>query len=403
MKINILFIINKQKTNRKGLSPILCRITYNKKRKTFSTGQFVNPKYWNSKKQKLPEITEAAELINKQLSLISNKLNQAFLMLQIKEHTFTSEDIYCLYKGEKLSKEYNVIEYFEGYLNKLKTLIGIDIKQSTWNKFYYVKKDAKAFIKWKYKANDYPLKNLQLQFINDFEYYLKTVKKHKQITINKAIQRFRKPIRVAVAENFLEKDPFALFKSKGAKKEVVFLNVEELMTLEQYTFSQTRLQFIKDLFVFSCYTGLPYMELMNLKHSNFETGFDSMKWIKIKRVKTSKLLSIPVLPKAQHIIDNYSEEDFVFPKISNQKYNSYLKEIAVIVGINKNLTTHIARKTFATTVLLFNDVPMEIVSELLGHSNMTITQAHYGKIVQKKVGKEMERITKVFEKNQNFE
>lgn len=393
MKVNILFIINRKKTNRKGLCPILCRITYNKKRKTFSTGQFVNPKYWNSKKQKLPDTTEQAELINKQLSLISNKLNQAFLMLQIQEQSITSEDIYSLYKGEKLNKEYNVIEYFEIYLNKLKTLIGIDIKEATWNKFYYVKNDVKMFIKWKFKANDYPLKNLQLQFINDFEYYLKTVKKHKQITINKAIQRFRKPIRVAVAENFLEKDPFVLFKTKGAKKEVVYLSTEELNTLEQHAFSQKRLQFIKDLFVFSCYTGLPYIELMNLKHSNIETGFDSNKWIKLKRVKTSNMLSIPLLPMASSIINNYGEEDYVFPRISNQKYNSYLKEIAVIVGIDKNLTTHIARKTFATTVLLYNDVPMEIVSELLGHSNMTITQAHYGKIVQRKVSEEMCKVS----------
>lgn len=315
-------------------------------------------------------------------------------MLQIQEINFAAEDIYRLYKGEKLSKEYNVVEYFEIYLKKLKTLIGIDIVQATWNKFNYVKNDVKTFIKWKYKTADYPLKDLQLQFINDFEYYLKTVKKHKQTTINKAIQRFRKPIRVAVAENYLEKDPFLQFKTKGAKKEVVYLTPEELKTLEKHTFSQSRLQFIKDLFVFSCYTGLPYMELMNLKHNNIEDGFDANKWIKIKRVKTSKLLSIPLLPMASDIINKYDEVDYVFPRISNQKYNSYLKEIAVIAGIEKNLTTHIARKTFATTVLLYNDVPMEIVSELLGHSNMTITQAHYGKVVQKKVGEEMKRISK---------
>ncbi len=392
-KISILYVLSTSRTRKDNKAPIYCRITYNKKRKTFSTGQFVNPTHWNSKKQKLPDTTEEARLINKQLSLISNKLSQAFLMLQIQENDFTAEDVYSLYKGEKLSKEYSVIEYFEVYLNKLKTLIGIDIKQSTWNKFSYVKKDVKTFIKWKYKANDYPLKNLQLQFINDFEYYLKTVKKHKQITINKAIQRFRKPIRVAVAENYLEKDPFILFKSKGAKKEVVYLSTEELKTLEEHTFSQSRLQFIKDLFVFSCYTGLPYIELMNLKHSNIVKGFDTNKWIKIKRVKTSKMLSIPLLPMAFGIIKKYDEVDFVFPRISNQRYNSYLKEIAVIVGIDKNLTTHIARKTFATTVLLYNDVPMEIVSELLGHSNMTITQAHYGKVIQKKVGEEMERLS----------
>ena len=192
----------------------------------------------------------------------------------------------------------------------------------------------------------------------------------------------------------MDKDPFMLFKAKRVKKGIVFLTKEELDSLEKYEFSQTRLQFVKNLFVFCCYTGLPYIELMNLKHSHIINGFDGNKWIKTKRVKTSKDLSIPLLPKALRIINYYTEDDYVFPRISNQKYNSYLKEIASVLGTEKNLTTHIARKTFATTVLLYNDVPMEIVSELLGHSNMNITQAHYGKIIQKKVSEEMITLSK---------
>jgi len=144
--------------------------------------------------------------------------------------------------------------------------------------------------------------------------------------------------------------------------------------------------------VFSCYTGLPYRELMNLKQSNIIKGFDGNLWIKMKREKTSKELSIPLLPKALVILENYSNNDQVFPRISNQKYNSYLKEIADLVGIDKRLTTHMARRTFASTVLLFNDVPMEIVSELLGHSSMKITQDSYGKVVQKKISLEMRRL-----------
>jgi integrase len=174
---------------------------------------------------------------------------------------------------------------------------------------------------------------------------------------------------------------------------VVFLSPEELKELEQHEFTQSRLQFIKDLFVFSCYTGLPYRELMDLKQSNITKGFDGNLWIKMKREKTSKELSIPLLPKALETLEQYSnEEDYVFPRISNQRYNSYLKEIAVVVGIDRRLTTHMARRTFASTVLLYNDVPMEVVSELLGHSNMKITQDSYGEVVQKKVSLEMERL-----------
>ena len=199
-------------------------------------------------------------------------------------------------------------------------------------------------------------------------------------------------MRTALAENYLDKDPFTLYKTKTVRTEVVFLSPEELAQLEQHEFTQPRLQLIKDLFVFSCYTGLPYRELMNLKQSNIVKGFDGNLWIKMKREKTSKELSIPLLPKALEILEQYSNDGLVFPRISNQKYNSYLKEIADLVGIEKRLTTHMARRTFASTVLLYNDVPMEIVSELLGHSNMKITQDSYGKVVQKKISLEMNRL-----------
>jgi len=393
MKLNILYLLYKSKTNSRGKCPIRCRVTFNKLRKEFSTGLFTNPDHWNSKQQSVKPPEPDAELINTQLSLIKTKINRAFLMLQVKEENFNLGDIYSLYKGEKTQKEHNVVECFESYLKKLNTLIGIDIKQETWNKFNYIKKDVKSFVKWKFKTNDYPLKKLELQFLHDFEYYLKVEKKQKQITINKSLQRFRRVVRAAVAENYLDKDPFTLYKTKTVRSEVVFLSSEELELLEQHKFTQNRLQFVKDLFVFCCYTGLPYRELMNLKQSNIVNGFDGNLWIKMKREKTSKELSIPLLPKALEILEKYSNnESFVFPRISNQRYNSYLKEIAVMVGIEKRLTTHMARRTFASTVLLYNDVPMEIVSELLGHSNMKITQDSYGKVVQKKISLEMNRL-----------
>ncbi|NNC49391.1 MAG: site-specific integrase [Flaviramulus sp.] len=393
MKLNILYLLYKSKTNSKGKCPIRCRVTFNKLRKEFSTGLFTNPDHWNSKQQLVKPPEPDAELINTQLSLIKTKINRAFLMLQVKENSFTVDDIYSLYKGKKTQKEYNVVEYFESHLNKLKTLVGIDIKQVTWNKFNYIKKDVKSFVKWKFKTNDYPLKKLELQFLHDFEYYLKVEKKQKQITINKSLQRFRRVVRAAVAENYLDKDPFTLYKTKTVRTEVVFLSSEELELLEQHKFTQNRLQFVKDLFVFCCYTGLPYRELMDLKHSNIVKGFDGNLWIKMKREKTSKELSIPLLPKALEILEKYSNnESYVFPRISNQRYNSYLKEIAAMIGIEKRLTTHMARRTFASTVLLYNDVPMEIVSELLGHSNMKTTQDSYGKVVQKKISLEMNRL-----------
>lgn len=399
-KLIIRFIVALNRINNEGKTSINCRITYLKKRSQFSTGLFTNPKYWNSKHQKAEPPNDETEFINSQLSLIKSKINKAFLLLQIQESSFTVIDIYTLYKGKKIAKEYNTVEYFEVYLIKLKRLIGKGIKEVTWNKFYYVKNNVKSFIKHKYKTNDLPLKKLNLQFLEELDYYLKVEKAQKQITINKSIQRFRKSVKVAIAEGFLEKDPFMLYSSKRVKLEVVFLTTKELANLEKHQFAQTRLQKVKDWFVFSCYTGLAYNEISKLQKKHISKGFDGKLWIEMKREKTQRNFAIPLLPKAKELIDKYSDDstELLFSISSNQLYNSYLKEIATIVGIDKRLTTHTARKTFASTVLLYNDVPMEIVSELLGHSSMAITQAHYGKVVQKKVSEEMKKLNKKMNK-----
>jgi integrase/recombinase XerD len=238
------------------------------------------------------------------------------------------------------------------------------------------------FITKFYKRKDVRLNDLDLKFIQDLEYFFKTELKLKQATIYRSIQRVKKIIQFAISENYLKKDPFHLYKNKKYKTVIVYLTDEELKMLEKHNFSQVRLQQVKDLFIFCCYTGLAYAEMSSLTTKNIEIGFDGNEWIQMIRKKTNRKISVPVLPKAKEILEKYNNE---LPGISNQKFNSYLKEISALLSIDKKLTHHIARKTFATTVLLFNNVPMEIVSELLGHSNMNVTQSHYGKVVQKKV------------------
>ncbi|MDT0553415.1 site-specific integrase [Urechidicola vernalis] len=393
-KLNILLYTDKSKLSKKGECPIKCRLTYLKIRKQFSTGLFVNPKYWNSKKQKVLEDSEQSDYLNTQLSLIMNKINQAFLLLQIQESNFSVEDIYSTYKGEKLAKEYNVVEYFEMFLKRLKRLINIEIKAVTYKKYNYVKENVKSFIKWKYKRSDYPLKKLKQQFLDDFDYYLKVERGQKQVTINKEIQRFRKPIKVAVSEGYLERDPFMLHKNKKVIKKIVFLTTEELQKFESHVFEQSTLRLVQDLFIFSCYTGLAYNELKQLSKKHIVKGFDGMNWIEMTREKTQGNISVPILSKASDLIVKYrnDEVDQIFPVMSNQQYNSYLKVVGSILGFDKVLTTHIARKTFASTVLLYNDVPIEIVSKLLGHSSISITEESYGKVIKKRVSDEVKRL-----------
>lgn len=395
--IKILFIISATRVNKQGLVPIICRITYKKERKPFSTGLFINPDNWNNKQQLAEPPNEENNFINNELSLIKSKINKAFLFLQVQEIEFNVRDIYNQYAGVKLDKDRTILEVFEAHIQKQKKLIGIETTETSIAKFRQTKNHLKSFLWHTYKRKDIGLKELKYAFIEDFEFYLKTEKKFSLHTVYKTIQRFKQMVRLGISLGYLDKNPFMMHVNHKPKKEVVYLTAEELEKLENHNFTIKRIEQIRDLFVFCCYTGLAFMEMHNLEKKHIVKGFDDNLWIKMIRQKTQKTVSVPLLPKALSIIEKYKEHSdvYVFPRISNQKFNVYLKEIADVVKIDKNLTHHLGRKTFATTVLLYNDVPMEIVSELLGHSKLSITQESYAKVVQKKVS---EHILKLSEK-----
>jgi integrase/recombinase XerD len=385
-KIRVLFVIAHNRIKKNNKAPIYCRVTYNKCRKQFATGVFVKPEHWDNIRQKVWPKIMVNSLLNNSLSLISHQINEAFLVLQILPNDFDVDDIYRKYKGEDSKEEITILGAYDLHNSKTEKLIGIDFNKLSWSRYLESRRKVALFITKFYKRKDVRLKDLDLKFIQDLEYFFKTVLKLKQATVYRSIQRVKKIIQFAISENYLQKDPFHLYKNKKYKTVIVYLTDEELKQLEKHTFSQPRLQQVKDLFIFCCYTGLAYAEMSNLTTKNIEIGFDGKEWIQMIRKKTNRKISIPLLPKAKDILDKYND---VLPVISNQKFNSYLKKISELLGIDKKLTHHIARKTFATTVLLYNNVPMEIVSELLGHTNMNVTQAHYGKVVQKKVSEQI--------------
>ena len=393
-KVRILFLLKKVRLNKQGKCPIRCRVTYLKKRKEFATGLFINPDHWNNGVQIAEPSTPENNIINTQLSLISQKISEAFLMLQVLPDTFDVDDIYRKYKGEDVKTEITILGAYDLHNEKMKKLIGVDFNQLSWSRYLESRRKVSEFIKSKYKKSDVKLKQLDLKFIKDLEYYWKTEKKLRQATIYRSMQRVKKIIQFAIDENYLQKNPFSLYKNKKYKGAIVYLTDVELKKLMNHNFTQKRLQQVKDMFVFCCYTGLAYQEMSSLRRHHISKGFDGNLWINMIRQKTEQPIAIPLLPQAELILDKYKQvdSDVVLPSISNQKFNSYLKEITVLVGIEKKLTHHIARKTFATTVLLLNGVSMEVVSELLGHSKITVTQEHYAKVVKSKVSEEIGRL-----------
>ena len=260
-------------------------------------------------------------------------------MLQILQNDFDVDDIYRKYKGEDSKEEISILGAYDLHNDKTKKLIGIDFNELSWSRYLESRRKVALFITKFYKRKDVKLKDLDLKFIKDLEYFFKIDLKLKQATVYRSIQRVKKIIQFAVGENYLKKDPFHLYKNKKYKTVIVYLTDEELKRLEKHTFNQIRLQQVKDLFVFCCYTGLAYSEMTTLTTNNIEVGFDGNEWIQMIRKKTNRKISVPVLPKAKEILEKYGNE---LPKISNQKFNSYLKEISALLSIEKKLTHHIA-------------------------------------------------------------
>ncbi|CAM4344904.1 site-specific integrase [Flavobacterium terrigena] len=391
--IKILFVISAIRINKKGLVPLVCRITYLRKRKPFATGLFINPNNWNNALQEAIPIDIEHTQINTKLSLIKQEINQAFLFLQVQKNEFDVDDIYLKYKGEDIKPAKSLMEVFELHNSRMKMLIGKEYTKSTHSKFIEAKLHTEEFLYHTTKKRNIKLDDLSLKFLQDFDFYLKTQNNFKQITINKSIQRLSKIIKLAIAEGFLVTNPFLLYKPKKVINNITYLTPEELYSLESHVFSQKRLEQVRDMFVFCCYTGLPYQEMASLESKHIVKKFDDKLWIDMFRQKTKKQFSLPLLPKAIEILDKYKNDKMLLPIISNQKFNSYIKEVAEIIGIEKKLTHHIARKTFATTILLYNDVPIEVVSELLGHSKISTTQDHYAKVVQRKVSEQVSSLS----------
>ena len=367
-KINILFLIAKNRMNTSGKCAIKCRITYNKQRHEFSTGLFINPNSWSSAKQQAVPLNTENTQINTQLSLIKSQINQAFLFLQVQGNNFDVEDVFKKYKGENTQEQIGVVEFYSEYMDKLKKMIGKDFKKSTWGKFNEILPALKDYIYFQYKKRDIKLIDLDYNFIENFDYYMKVEKKNSQITINKKIQRLKKVIKLARKQKLIDFNPFEEHKVKQAKTQILFLTKDELEKLKNWKPKSEAIEKVLDCYIFCCYTGLGYREMFSLKKSDLKTDDEGVVWIYKQREKTERYFSIPLIfTEPVGILEKYeTEEDFLLPRVSNQYFNRILKEIADLLGINKKLTHHTARKTFATTVLLNNNIPIETVSKLLG-------------------------------------
>ena len=392
--VSILFYIKRAKINVDGVCPIYTRVTINSKRFEFSTNKFISPDKWSTEGAKVKGNSEDARSINNQLDIIKNQIMDAEKRLYKKEIQINSENLRNELFGIK-ERERLLIPIFTEHNRKIKELVGSEYAPGTLERYETSLKHTKDFLQWKYRVSDIDIEKIDHAFITEYEFYLRTERKCANNTAVKYIKNFHKIINICLANGWLNKDPFANYKSKV--KEVIreFLTEQEIQSLMEKEFVSERLELVRDIFVFSCFSGLAYIDVKQLSKDNIVLGIDGDKWINKNRQKTDTNSKIPLLPTAQYILDKYANhpvcvnEDKLLPIFSNQKMNAYLKEIATVCGINKELTFHIARHTFATTVTLSNGVPIETVSKMLGHTNLKTTQ-HYAKILDKKISEDMQ-------------
>jgi len=391
--ISILFYLKRAKANAQGLAPIFQRITINGRRLDNSTGKFVDPSKWHPEMSKMRGNSEEARLINGHLDNLRTKILIAEKELNKKDIPVNLETLKNMMLGTK-ERQRLLVPIFEEHNNKIKELLGSEYAPGTYERYQTSLKHTKDFLNWKYNISDIDITKIDHAFITDYEFYLRSVRKCANNTAVKYIKNFNKIIKLCLANDWLEKNPFANYKSKVKEVERVYLSEGEIQNIINKDFKTERLSLVRDIFLFSCFTGLAYIDVKNLTKSHISIGIDGDKWIFTHRQKTESASKIPVLPVTQMIIDKYADhpqainEEKLLPILSNQKMNAYLKEIAAVCEIEKELTFHIARHTFATTITLTNGVPIESVSKMLGHKNLRTTQ-HYAKVLDKKVSEDM--------------
>ncbi len=378
-------------------APLYARITVDRKKLNISLKRRVDIQKWNPKKQRVNGNSEKARAINQYLDEVYSNLFQCYQELRTEDRQITPQAIKSKFLGDDKLELYtlrNLIDYHNtNMFNKL--------HNNTSRLYLTSQRYILLFIKKKYKVEDMELADLDYKFILNFENFLRNHRpRHYQQKIGnnavmKHIQRLRRMITLAYQLEWIDHDPFHKFKQKLIPTHREFLSSQELERLEELYIKSIRLKTVGDLFVFSCYTGISYIDLMLLTNKSLVLGMDNTCWIVTTRQKTRNSVKIPLLAKALMIIELYKRDKrsvingTLFPKISNQKMNAYLKEIAEMAGIEKNLTFHMARHTFATTITLTNGVPIETISKMLGHTKLTTTQI-YAKVLESKVCDDMQ-------------
>ncbi|TPG38410.1 site-specific integrase [Flavobacterium pectinovorum] len=392
------------KTAHKGskIRAVHLRITVDGITKETSTKRKWDIERWDQKTERAVGTKEDAKSLNYFLDSLTFKIHEIKTQILYSGKPLTTEKVMDHVLG-RVTPRVKVLEEFQKHNDQMKELLGKGYARGTLQRFTITKNHLAAFIKFKFKKDDMEFTDLNLEFVKDFEFYLRTVRDCSNNTTLKYIANFKKIVIRAIDKEIILKDPFKNFKGRKTKLVKKPLSTQELYELERHYFTTDRLNVVRDVFVFQCYTGLAYIDAYQLRRADIKDGIDGNLWIMSERQKTNSTTNVPLLPQALKIIEKYKdhplcvERGTVLPVSSNQKMNEYLKEIAILCGFPFTLNTHMARRTFGSTVTLNNNVPINVVKELLGHASVKQTEA-YAITEQATIGREMSLLNKKLNK-----
>ncbi|MBD1385414.1 site-specific integrase [Mucilaginibacter rigui] len=393
---SILIWANKAKSDVNGLMPLYARVTVMGKRAEISLKKKVNPAKWDAKTGYMKGNGNEVRTVNNHIHQVSEEIFQIYSELQKNSEYISAEEIKNKYTGVPAERR-SLLLVFDEHNNDIQKLVGKDYVKATLTKYKTIRSKVAEYILQKYGKSDIYLDTLEYSFVTGFEKYLKIEAGIDHNTTMAYIKRLKRIISLAVHNNWIAYNPFSAFKCTTRKVTREELNPDELETLTNKQFAIKRLEEVRDCFLFSCYTGYAFVDASKLTAANIVIGNDGEMWMRTNRTKTDIAANVPLLPRAIAIINKYKEHDEcmisgrILPMKSNQKMNAYLKEIADLCGIKKNLTTHMARHTFATTVTLGNGVPIESVSKMLGHTKITTTQI-YARVREQKLSADMRQL-----------
>lgn len=390
----LLFYIRRDKTNKKGEAPVFMRLTINGERADASIKRFIEPHAWNSAKGKANEKSRGGKDLNLYLDAISANILRIQRDLELDKKEVSAQIILNRYLGKEQSDRHTLMEVYRAHNEKCRALSGISLAPGTVIRYETSLRLTEAFLRTTYKKEDCYLDEITHQFVEDYDFYLRTVRRCCHNTTTKYLLNFKKIIRIALAKGWMKKDPFAQVHFHFEPVEREFLEKQELKVLLNKEITITRLAQVRDIFCFCCLTGLAFMDVQQLKPEHLVADIHGKIWIRKARQKTKNMCNIPLLDEAQKIIDRYRDHPYcqthgvLLPVCSNQKMNSYLKELADICGIRKNLSTHCARHTFATLTLA-SGATIDNVAKMLGHANVNMTR-RYAKVLDSSIMRDME-------------